>query len=185
MKRFCLFLFITFLLTTANCLYAQEQKRAFIEEVLTVTSEVVGIEKNNRKLTLKKENGEIITITVVEAARNFNQLRIGDNISVTYYESLVVYLGEHGIQPEENTTVVATRTPKGYIPGGTIVGTVDVSAKVVGVNIDKRTLSLELPEGNVITTKVAEDVKKLEELKLGDTIHVRLTNALAVSVSRN
>ena len=46
----------------------------------------------------------------------------------------------------------------------------------------KRTLALALPEGNVVTTEVDKSVKDFDTLKVGDSIHARLTKAIAISV---
>ena len=62
------------------------------------------------------------------------------------------------------------------------VGAVDVSASVVGIDRKKRTLTLKLPEGNVVTTEVDKSVEAFDTIKVGDTIHARLTKAIVVSV---
>jgi len=40
----------------------------------------------------------------------------------------------------------------------------------------------ELPEGNVVTTEVGKLVKAFDSMKVGDSIHARLTKAIAISV---
>ena len=71
-----------------------------------------------------------------EEARNFDQIRIGDQLRIEYYESVAIYLGKSGTQPDTDAGLVVTRSAKVEKPGGYAVGAVDVSASVVG--IDKR-----------------------------------------------
>jgi len=59
-----------------------------------------------------------------------------------------------------------------------------VSASVVGIDKKKHTLTLELPEVNVVTTEVDKSVKAFDKLKIGDVIHARLTKAIAISVEK-
>jgi len=74
------------------------------------------------------------------------------------------------------------RSAKGEKPGGYAVGAIDVSASVVGIDKKHRTLTLEFPEGHVVTTEVDKSVKAFDTLKVGDSIHARLTKAIAISV---
>jgi hypothetical protein len=73
---------------------------------------------------------------------------------------------------------------KGDKPAGVAVGAVDVSAEVMAIDRTKRTLSLKLPEGNVVTSEVDKSVKAFDAMKVGDSIHARLTKADAISVEK-
>ena len=61
---------------------------------------------------------------------------------------------------------------------------VDVAAIIKAMYKKKRTLTLELPEGNVITTEVDKSVQAFDTLKVGDSIHACLTKAIAISVEK-
>ena len=65
-----------------------------------------------------------------------------------------------------------------------MVETVEVTAKVEAVDPAKRTVTLRGPEGGVRTIKVDERVRRLEEVKPGDEVVVRHTEALAIAFSR-
>ena len=119
-----------------------------------------------------------------QEARNFDQVKVGDQLKIEYYESVALYLGKPGTQPDAGAGLVTARSAKGEKPGGYAVGAIDVSASVVGMDKKKRTLTLELPEGNVVTTEVDKSVKAFDTLKVGDAIHARLTKAIAISVEK-
>ena len=161
---------------------AQEGIGVELGDVVVVTATVLAIDKQDRILTLLGPKKNVVDIEVGEEARNFDQIRVGDQLRIEYYESVALYLGKPGTQPEEDAGLVVARSAKGEKPGGYAVGAVDVSASVVGIDKKKRTLTLKLPEGNVVTTTVDKSVQAFETLKVGDAIHARLTKAIAVSV---
>ena len=171
-----------FALGLAATVNAQEGKGVELGDVVVVTATVLAIDKQDRILTLQGPKKNIVDIEVGEEARNFDQIRVGDQLRIEYYESVALYLGKPGTQPEEDAGLVVARSAKGEKPGGYAVGAVDVSASVVGIDKKKRTLTLKLPEGNVVTTTVDKSVQAFETLKVGDAIHARLTKAIAVSV---
>ena len=171
-------------LGVATMVNAQEDKWVEAGDTVVITAEVLAIDKEDRILTLLGPKNNVVDIEVGEEARNFDQIRVGDQLRIEYYESVVVYLGKPGTQPDEDAGLVVVRSAKGEKPGGFAVGAVDVSTSVVGIDKKKRTLVLELPEGNVVTTEVDKSVKAFDTLKVGDAIHARLTKAIAISVEK-
>ena len=59
---------------------------------------------------------------------------------------------------------------------------VEVSATVQAIDRTKRTVTLKGPDGKSVTTKVDASVKAFDTLKVGDSVHVRYTEAVAISV---
>jgi hypothetical protein len=80
--------------------------------------------------------------------------------------------------------VTVARSAKGEKPAGYVVGTVDIVATVEAINRRTRTVTLRGPEGNTVTTTVDPSVKAFDTLEVGDSIHVRFTEAVAVSVEK-
>jgi hypothetical protein len=74
------------------------------------------------------------------------------------------------------------RAPKGQKPQGTIYNYIDVRAKVIDVDYSSRTVKLSGPDGNVLPVMVDENVHNFEDVKIGDTVLVRYTEAMAISV---
>ena len=169
-------------LGAATAVNAQEGKGVELDEAVVIIAKVLAIDKNDRIVTLLGPKKNVVDVHVGEEAINFDQIRVGDELKIEYFESIAIYLGKPGTQPEEDAGLVVARSAKGDKPGGYAVGAIDVSASVVGIDKKKRTLTLELPEGNVVTTEVDESVKAFDTLKVGDSIHARLTKAIAISV---
>ena len=169
-------------LGASNVVYAQEGKGIELGDAVVIKAEVLAIDKEDRILTLLGPKNNVVDVHVSEEARNFDQIRVGDQLRIEYYESVAIYLGKPGSQPEEDAGLVMAKSAKGEKPGGYAVGAINVSASVVGIDKKKRTLTLELPEGHVVTTEVDKSVKAFDTLKVGDLIHARLTKAIAISV---
>ncbi len=80
--------------------------------------------------------------------------------------------------------MMAARSAKGDKPAGVVVEVVDVSATVQAIDRKMRKVSLKRPDGKLVTTKVDESVKAFDTLKVGDSIHARITEAVAISVEK-
>ena len=151
-------------------------------EAMVVTAEVLAVDKANRVVTLLGPNDNEVDIKVSEEAQNFDQIKVGDQVRAKYFESVAIYLGDAGTQPEVDASVVVGRTADGEKPGGYTVSTVDMSAAIVGIDRNERTLTLKLPDGEVVTIDVDPSVQMFDTLRVGDTIHARMTEAFAISV---
>ena len=155
-----------------------------VDNTVVMTAEVVAIDKIDRTIALLGSEGDIVDLEVGEEARNFNQIKVGDMLKVVYYESVAIYIGEKGTQPDANAGIIAGRSAMGEKPGGFITEVIDISATVESINKFKRTLKLKMPDGNVVKTKVDKSVKAFDSLKKGDAIHARLTEAVAISIEK-
>jgi len=156
-----------------------------LQEVAVVTAKVVGIDRADRHLTLRGPEGNDVTIEVDQAAHNFDQIEIGDQVKVEYYESVALYLGKHGEKPDATAGQIVARAAKGEKPAGVAVETIDVTATVQEIDKNNRTLTLKGPHGRLSTIHVDESVKGFENLQKGDSIHARHTEAIAISVEKH
>ena len=53
-------------------------------EVNVITASVVGIDKEDRTLTLRGPQGNVVTVEVPDEVRNFDQLEVGDTVKAPY-----------------------------------------------------------------------------------------------------
>jgi hypothetical protein len=67
-------------------------------------------------------------------------------------------------------------------PSGLKARTVKVVATVEAIDLDKRTVTLKGPQGNIFELKVQERVKNLSQVKVGDQVNVRYHEAVAIKV---
>ena len=64
------------------------------------------------------------------------------------------------------------------------MGVVDVSAKVLAIDKVNRLLTLELTDGRQVTTRVDPSLPDFESVEVGDSIHARLTEAIALTLEK-
>jgi hypothetical protein len=159
-------------------------KGVVLRDGVVLTADVVGIDRNDRVLKLRGPNGRVVSLEVSEEARNFDQIEIGDKVRVEYHESVALYLGKHGQKPGVAAGMVAVRAAKGEKPAVAMVEAIDVSAKITAIDKANRSIMLELPDGSVSKTHVDQSIKAFDTLKVGDVIHARITEAIAISVEK-
>ena len=153
-----------------------------LSEAVTLTAKVVGIDRADRTVILMGPRGNVVEVEAGEEVRNFDQVEVGDDVTITFYESVALYVDAPGSQPEVAAAEVMGRAEKGEKPKGVVLGAIDVSAVIRGIYKYKRELTLQMPDGHMVTTKVDPAIPGFEQLKVGDTVHARVTRALAISV---
>ena len=146
---------------------------------VTVTATIKAIDPATRSVTLRAENGDEDTFTVGPDVTRFDQLKAGDTIKATYYESLVFQVRKPGTPAPTSGTGLAGGRLKDA-PGGAIgmEQTTTVTVKAVDVNVPSITVTTA--DGRTLTRKIAEK-KNLEGVKAGDQIDITYTQAVVVS----
>jgi Cu/Ag efflux protein CusF len=152
------------------------------ENTVTVTATVQAINQKTRMVTLKGADGKTVTFHVDEAVKNLPQVRKGDLVTATYYESLaydVIRSGDvgRGVTVAED---VATAKP-GERPGAVGARAITITAKIKAIDKKNQTVTLKGPRGNLKTVKV-KDPSKLDKVKVGDMVQLTYTEALAIGV---
>jgi Cu/Ag efflux protein CusF len=175
------------LLTGASPGIAQEQKGQSpglkSEETKVIKATVEKIDKEKRKVTLKGEGGKTVTVKVPETARNFDQIKPGDVVTAKYTESIAISVRKSDEPPSATGRESLTRAPLGEKPGVERSAMMQISATIEKIDRDKRELTLMGPEGNTRTVKVPPDIKKFDELKMGDQVVINATESVAIEVS--
>jgi hypothetical protein len=156
-----------------------------VAETNIVTATVTDIDHEKREVKLKDEQGNTVRMKVGEDVKNLDQVKKGDRVVAGYYQSVAVTAhkpGETPSEPAQGEAVIVSK--KGQKPGGIAVKTTQVTATVEEIDYPTREVTLKGPEGNTVKMKVGERVSKLEDVKKGDRIVARYTEALAVSLAK-
>ena len=153
-------------------------------DVITESAVVEAIDAKSRMLTLKESGGQRLRFKVSDEVRNLQQVKKGDRVNVSYYESVMLQLRKAG-EATTGVTVAeeAERAKPGELPAGAVAEVVTVTAKVVGIDSRARTVTLALPNTEKLTVKV-NDPKRLERVRAGDLVEATYREAIAVAVER-
>lgn len=165
--------------TTVDVQRSQGQAKA--TGTATVKATVVAIDRGTRTVTLKTTKGKTVQLIVGEEARNFDQLAVGDVVTVQYREAVSLSLTKASGPPTATERATEERAAPGAKPGGVVGREVTVTADVVAVNAASKTVTLKGPKGNQIDLLV-EDPGQLKSVKKGDRVQVVYTEAMAISV---
>jgi len=152
--------------------------------VVTKTATVEAIDQKTRMVTLRMADGETTTFRVSPEVRNLPQVKKGDEVTASYYESVAVRLLAPGeAKPGVTTADEVTRAEPGQMPAGGVATTTTITATVTKIDRKKQTATLRGPEGKSVTVKVRNPAN-LEKVKEGDLVEITYTEALAISVEK-
>ena len=154
--------------------------------LVTVTATVQAIDMAKREVTLKGPLGNVVTFNVDNRVKRLNEVKVGDEVTADYYVSLAGELRPPTAEEKEHPIMAvagAARAPKGTDPAGGVLRAMKVVTTVQGLDLPTQTVTLSGPLGNFATIR-ARDVNNLKQLRLGDTIVVTYTEALAISLEK-
>jgi Cu/Ag efflux protein CusF len=164
---------------------AQRPPTAMAAQMVTTSAKVKKIDVAKRELTLASQDGRPFTLNVPESVTRLDNIKIGDSINVTFYESVAVSLKPEGtVRPGVQKEMVAERTP-GALPGGATAERITETAKITKIDTSQDELTIETSAGKVNTIKVEDPQMKaaLDKLKVGDKVKTTYTQAMATSVT--
>ena len=163
-----------------------KRKRTAIkkERTSTVTATVQALDLEKRVVTLKGPKGNIFDVKVGPQAKNLKQVQVGDEVVITYYESVAYRLLKPGETPVPTTQTDVVETAKeGAKPAGVAGSQTTHTATIEALDLKAQTATLKGPDGKSVTVK-AQDPKNLESVKVGDEVVITYTEALAISVEK-
>jgi Cu/Ag efflux protein CusF len=144
------------------------------------TAMVTGIDRSARTLTLKKEDGETVTISVPADVKAYDRVKVGDRIDIDYYESLAVSMLPPGAKPSMSERTRRTTTAG----GATTAKETTISAQVMSVDPGANKVTFKGPRGKLTTVTVQDPAmqEKLPSLKPGQMVQFVYTEATAASI---
>jgi len=157
---------------------------------VTATATIQAIDSTTRSITIKDETGVEDTYVAGPEIKRFDELKVGDTVKMTYYESVFLQVrkagaaaGTTGAKPADSTLDAAVTRGKGAMPGVTAAVQEKMTVTVKAIDPALPSLTVTTPDGRTITRKI-EDKKNLEGVAVGDLIDVTYTRALLTSVER-
>lgn len=159
-----------------------EKPAGIMVDVVTVQAAVESVDAAKRTVTFKLPNGMQRTVKAGPEVKNFDQIKAGDKVTARFLESVAVVVARKGEKPAASEVQTVEVAPKGEKPGAVVVDTLDITAVVEKINYKKRLISLKGPEGNVREFVVDKSVKKFKNIKKGDDVFLRFTEAVAVTI---
>jgi hypothetical protein len=187
-RLFVLFLVCAMVLTVTPVALAKEKSAgkpgAVVAEVIALEATVEAIDYQKRTVTMKGPEGKTKTLTVGKEVKNFDQIKKGDKVKAEFIEEVALFVRKPTDPPDAAEANVVGIAPKGKKPGMFTVNTAEITANVEAIDYKKRTVTLKGPEGNLVTFKVDKSAKRFKEVKKGDQVVLRYTEAFAIAVTK-
>ena len=153
-------------------------------QVVKLTGTVKPVDAQNKTVTVEGSGGRTVTVNA-ENARNLDQVKVGDKVNLRFTEELALFVRKSDAQPSATQTDMVALAPKGEKPAGLMARTVELTGTVESIDSKKRTVAVKGPAGNVRTFHVDKAVKNFGQIKKGDQIVLRVTEAVALSVVKS
>jgi hypothetical protein len=145
--------------------------------------EVVKIDPKTRTITFKNKEGESKFVAGPEIT-NFNQIKKGDRLNVTYQLAVAIELlktKSDGVRSKvESNTITGSKANEK--PAETIANKTTIIADIVEVNREKKLVSVKGPSGKV-TTVTVKNPALLADVNVGEQVKVIYYDAMAASIT--
>ena len=166
----------------AEDLTMMEKPSFYASQTSTISAVVEEINYETRVVTVRKPDGEAVTFTASEEARNLGQVTVGDVLIAEYQETVSIeVMANEGMEANAAELSAMARTEEGEMPGMMAVEAVVVTATVEEINIEANTFKLKGPDGT-INEYTARNPQNLKRAAVGDLVVMTVTEAIAVTV---
>ena len=126
---------------------------------MQLTGTVEAIDKASRRVLVQGPDRTIL-YRVSDEVRNFDQVEVGDTITLNYVETVAVAMADPDDTGEPLVDIFGARAEEGQRPGalGATIGTVVVDF----IDYDPRThiARVRTPDGEVLSVTVAEELRR-------------------------
>lgn len=154
-----------------------------VTEAVQLQGKVKSINNKSRAVVIVGPNGNELLFNLSDEVRNFDQIKVGDLVTLTYAQALAMELRKtekKELRTRVDGEIVVPAKP-GEKPGVIVGKSVRVIADVVAVNPKAQTVTLRGPKRTVELS--VQDPAILKSIKVGDQVEGLYVEAVAMSVS--
>lgn len=153
-------------------------------DAIQIQGKVKSIDKQNRSVVVVGPQGKEVALALGPQVRNFDQIKVGDLVTLTYAQALALELHKSVNGGKLGQPIVAeeaVRAAPGAKPAGAIERTVTLTANVTKVDQKSQMVTLKGPN-RTVELKV-KDPAMLQKIKVGDQVDATFTEAIAIEVT--
>ncbi len=153
-------------------------------DAIQIQGKVKSIDKQNRSVVVVGPQGKEVALALGPQARNFDQIKVGDLVTLTYVQALALDLHKSvngGKLGQPIVSEESVRAAPGSKPAGAVERTVSLTANVMKVDQKSQMVTLKGPNRTVELK--AKDPAVLQKIKVGDQVDATFTEAIAIEVT--
>lgn len=126
---------------------------------MTITATIEAIDRSARLITFKGPQGNLATVYADENVKRFGELKVGDKVTASYYESIAVHVRKPG-EPAPPPASAAVTPGKGA-PGATAAVQETVTVTVQSIDRANQAVTVKRQDGGIVSFRV-QNPKYLE-----------------------
>lgn len=152
-------------------------------EAVQLQGKIKFVDKKRRSVVIVGPNGNEILMNLSDEVRNFDQIKVGDLVTLTMMQAIALELrkvANNGVRERVDSEKAVVAKP-GEKPGVMVEKSVRVVANVVAVNSKAQTVTLRGPKRTV--ELAVKDPAMLQNVKVGDQVEGVFTEAVALTVT--
>ena len=164
--------------------WSQQPGGAYTSTLTRTTATVTAIDAAKREVTIQGEHGPV-TIQVGPGVKNFDNLKVGDRVNLSYYQGTAAQLVKGGKKVKDPAvSSFAQGNSPGMSPSGLVGASATVTVKIQDVNLPTNTVAFTRSDGttHIVQVKSPEMQSFIRDLKRGDTVQVTFTDSVAVEI---
>jgi hypothetical protein len=155
-----------------------------VVNAIATTNRVLAVDTAHRRVTLKNlGSGKIHQYKCGPQVVNFNQIKVGDVVNATVVERMSIFIRQDSAAQSLSASALVVRPLPGAKPGVVGVSTLDFTATILDINNWQDQVTLQGVDGITRTVTVGESIN-LADFNVGDQVTVRVTEALAILVTK-
>src|SRR6516164_5078632 len=149
-------------------------------QTVTISGTVETIDHARRVVNIKTPDGKFQAVDVPKSATRFDELKVGDNVSITYNNTVSARLKPPG-EAVVNTQTGTSTAGQGERPGGTAAVQRTMTATVSDIDKSASSITFTGPNGWKYSRRVV-DPTVLDQIKVGDQVDITWDTNVTVSV---
>ena len=159
--------------------WAQEVKQLPTQTV-TLSGTVATIDHAKRVVNIKTSDGKFETVDVPAGAKRFDELKVGDKVSITYNNNVSARLKPPG-EAAVNTQTGTSTAGQGERPGGTAAVQRTMTVTVDAIDKNASSITFAGPNGWKYSRHVV-DPTVFDKVKVGDKVDITWNTDVTVAV---
>jgi hypothetical protein len=148
---------------------------------VTLSGTVATIDHDKRVLNVKTADGKFESLDVPQSAKRFDELKVGDTVSVTYNNNVSVRMKPPGEPAVDTGSASQVGAGGDQPPRGTIVVERTMTATVDAIDKDASSITFVGPNGFKYSRLVV-DPTVFDQVKVGDKVDITWSTDVTFSV---
>lgn len=154
-----------------------------VTDTTTFKATVTGIDATKRKVTLVSKKGKKLNFTAGPEVRNFNQIEVGDQLTVSLTEKFNLRMAKPGEKVEDKAYGTVDLPTVGSKPSLRMSDTFQSSAVISAIDEKRRKVTLQFVDGSTEKYQVRDDLN-LAERKIGERVVIRSNEVYEINLEK-